>query len=97
MHYGLLLIIIIPFLGYLAFMLAIGLHFCKRNESLSGWLRESSGVGLTVLAWKHLGGGIFELYEIVPGFAVSALCIVLFSLAGKPSGKTALDQFGSVP
>jgi len=35
--------------------------------------------GLTVLIWKQLHGGLFDLYEIVPGFLLSAGMIVLFS------------------
>lgn len=39
-----------------------------------------------VIIWKQLNGGIFDVYEIVPGFLVSSLTIVLFSLLGlKPS------------
>jgi len=36
--------------------------------------------GITVLVWKHLSGGIFELYEIVPGFVLSFAAIVAISL-----------------
>lgn len=35
--------------------------------------------GLTVVIWKPLQGGLFDLYEIVPGFIASALAIVLVS------------------
>jgi Na+/proline symporter len=31
--------------------------------------------GLTVVVWKPLEGGLFDLYEIVPGFLVTALAI----------------------
>ena len=68
-----------------------------KRMTYNGAVAGIIGGGLTVLVWKPLESGIFELYEIVPGFAVSALCIVLFSLVGKPPGKTALDQFRSVP
>jgi len=36
--------------------------------------------GLTVVIWKQLSGGVFDLYEIVPGFIFSMLSIVLISL-----------------
>lgn len=36
--------------------------------------------GATVIAWKQLAGGIFEVYEIVPGFLLSTLAIVAVSL-----------------
>jgi sodium/proline symporter len=35
--------------------------------------------GLTVLVWKHLHGGWFDLYEIVPGFVLSSLAIFIGS------------------
>jgi sodium/proline symporter len=35
--------------------------------------------GLTVIAWKQLSGGIFDLYEIVPGVLISVLAIVVVS------------------
>jgi sodium/proline symporter len=34
--------------------------------------------GITVIAWKQLSGGIFDLYEIVPGVLFSIVAIVLF-------------------
>ncbi len=68
-----------------------------KRMTYNGAVAGIIGGGLTVLVWKHLEGGIFGLYEIVPGFVISALCIVLFSLVGKPPGKSALDQFRNVP
>ncbi len=35
---------------------------------------------VTVVVWKNLSGGIFELYEIIPGFVFSALASVIVSL-----------------
>ena len=35
--------------------------------------------GVTVVVWKQLEGGIFELYEIVPGILASVIAILLFS------------------
>ncbi|MCD6380109.1 sodium/proline symporter, partial [bacterium] len=40
--------------------------------------------GLTVVIWKQLNGGLFELYEIVPGFILSLIAIVIASLLSKP-------------
>ena len=37
-----------------------------------------SGAG-TVVIWRNLEGGIFELYEIVPGFIISTLIILIVS------------------
>lgn len=60
-----------------------------RNGALAGIL----GGGLTVLIWKPLEGGIFDLYEIVPGFLVSVLLIILFSRLGPNPDDTTLKQF----
>nr|WP_010131865.1 sodium/proline symporter PutP [Microbulbifer agarilyticus] len=35
--------------------------------------------GITVLVWKQLSGGIFDIYELLPGFVLSAAAIVLVS------------------
>ncbi len=40
--------------------------------------------GLSVVVWKQLEGGVFELYEIVPAFAASLLSIVVVSLISAP-------------
>ncbi|HHC71938.1 MAG TPA: sodium/proline symporter PutP [Thiotrichales bacterium] len=36
--------------------------------------------GATVIVWSRLQGGWFDLYELVPGFVLSALAVVLVSL-----------------
>ena len=45
----------------------------NRNGAIAGIL---SG-GLTVILWKQLSGGIFELYELVPGVIVSICALVI--------------------
>ncbi len=60
-----------------------------RNGAIAGIL----GGGITVLVWKQLDGGLFDLYEIVPGFAVSVCLIALFSLVDKSPGTNVLEQF----
>jgi sodium/proline symporter len=35
---------------------------------------------ITVVIWSNLSGGLFELYEIVPGFVLASVAIVLISL-----------------
>lgn len=51
----------------------------KENGALAGILTG----GITVLVWKHLDGGWFDLYEIVPGFVFSGCAVVVFSSAGR--------------
>jgi len=52
--------------------------------------------GITVIIWKQLQGGIFELYEIVPGFILSVLAILIFSLMDKRPSQEIIDQFNEV-
>ena len=40
--------------------------------------------GLTVVAWKQASGGLFDLYEIVPGVLVSFAAVVAVSLLDRP-------------
>jgi sodium/proline symporter len=44
--------------------------------------------GLTVLSWKQGSGGIFELYELVPGFLFATLAIWGVSRVGGPERRT---------
>ncbi|CAM3625598.1 sodium/proline symporter PutP [Parendozoicomonas haliclonae] len=47
-----------------------------RNGALAGILVG----GATVVIWSQLDGGLFDLYELLPGFVFSTLAIVLVSL-----------------
>ena len=38
--------------------------------------------GVTVILWKQLSGGIFDLYELIPGFLISTLTALLCGSAG---------------
>lgn len=40
---------------------------------------------VTVIIWKQLEGGIFDLYELLPGFIFASLAIILGSKLGKPT------------
>ena len=61
-----------------AIVLSLYWNAMTRNGALAGII----GGGLTVIVWKQLSGGLFDLYEIVPGAMVSIFCIVLFSKMG---------------
>ena len=52
--------------------------------------------GVTVLIWKNISGGIFELYEIVPGFIFSVAAIIFFSLIDNEPSKEITDEFQRV-
>tara|TARA_R110002050_G_scaffold75436_5_gene161734 strand:- start:107 stop:1567 length:1461 start_codon:yes stop_codon:yes gene_type:complete len=46
---------------------------------------------ITVVVWKQMTGGIFELYEIVPGFIFAMLVGVIVSKISPPTDKTIAD------
>ncbi|AKB23469.1 Acetate permease ActP (cation/acetate symporter) [Methanosarcina sp. WH1] len=50
-----------------------------RNGALGGMIVG----GLVVIVWKQLSGGIFDMYEIVPGFFLSCITIYLLSILDK--------------
>ena len=54
--------------------------------------------GVVAIAWIALKqfGGIFNIYEIVPGFIVSLIFIVIVSLMDNPPEKEILDEFDSI-
>ena len=40
---------------------------------------------ITVVVWKQLSGGLFDLYEILPGFVLASLSGIIVSLMSPPS------------
>ena len=68
-----------------AFGPAILLSLFWRNMNRNGALAGIIVGGITVVVWKQLTGGIFDLYEILPGFIFSSITIFVVSIAtGKP-------------
>jgi sodium/proline symporter len=51
-----------------------------RDGALAGMITGSA----TVVLWANLKGGIFDVYEILPGFIAGLLAIVIFSLFQTP-------------
>ncbi|WP_455365193.1 sodium/proline symporter PutP [Kaarinaea lacus] len=49
--------------------------------------------GLTVVIWKQLSGGLFDLYEIVPGFILSLFSIIVVSLLTQPPEESVQEEF----
>ncbi len=74
------------------FLLSLFWKRMTREGALAGIITG----GLTVLGWKQLDGGIFDLYEIIPGFLFSMTAILLFSRIGKPPIKEIIDEFDSL-
>lgn len=62
------------------------------NGALSGII----GGGITVLVWKQVSGGLFDLYEIVPGFLIASALIVVISLLDHPPAQSVSEQFQAV-
>ena len=59
-----------------ALLLSLFWERMTRNGALAGILVG----GLTTVAWDYMDGGIFELYELLPGFLFSVVAIVSVSL-----------------
>lgn len=51
---------------------------------------------IIVIIWKQLEGGIFELYELLPGFISAWLAILIFSRFGKPRSDESARIFDEV-
>lgn len=63
-----------------------------RNGALAGMITG----GIVVIVWNQLSGGLFELYEIVPGFILASAAIIIFTLLDKEPSKEVQDEFESV-
>ena len=64
---------------------------------MGGLRRVLAGIrvgGLTVLIWKQLA--LFGLYEIIPGFFLSALAIYVVSLLDAPPSEEITAVFDEV-
>ncbi|MFT7472642.1 MAG: sodium/proline symporter [Kiritimatiellia bacterium] len=51
---------------------------------------------VTVVVWSNLSGGLFDLYEIVPGFALASVVIVIITLLKPATDAQALNTFEEV-
>ena len=79
-----------------AFGPAIILSLFWRNMNRHGALAGIIVGGVVVVVWKQLSGGIFDLYEILPGFILSVIAIVVVSITtGGPdeSVKKCFDDY----
>ena len=48
---------------------------------------------VTVVVWKQLEGGIFEIYEILPGFVVCSLVVIAVSLLTREPAAGVISDF----
>lgn len=72
-----------------AVLLSLTWRRMTRNGALAGIV---SGA-VTVIVWSNLDGGLFDVYEILPGFVISTVAIAVFSLYDAPP-KMAARFFG---
>ncbi len=69
--------------------------FWKRTNKWGAIAGMLSG-GVTVIAWHYAEGGLFSLYELLPAFLVSSLCIVVVSLLTKAPEKEIAEEYEAV-
>ncbi|MBC7004922.1 sodium/proline symporter PutP [Photobacterium sp. BZF1] len=72
-----------------ALLLSLFWKEMNRNGALAGIVIGA----MTVVIWKQLTGGIFDLYEIVPGFIFATVAIVAVSKATGGASKAVEEQF----
>ncbi len=69
------------------------LSLYNRNITKYGAIAGMIVGALTVIIWKQLQGGIFELYELLPGFIAAWIAILLFSPFGKQMTSASQQMF----
>ncbi len=69
--------------------------FWRRMNALGAMAGIVVG-GLVVVFWRSLDGGIFDLYEIIPGVIASTLAIIIFSYLGKKPSAEVVECFDYV-
>ncbi|WP_370221555.1 sodium/proline symporter PutP [Cytobacillus sp.] len=60
-----------------------------RNGALAGIITGA----VTVIVWAQLTGGLFDLYELAPGFLFAGLAIIIVSLMDKAPSKEVQEQY----
>ncbi|MBW8192227.1 sodium/proline symporter PutP [Neiella marina] len=67
-----------------------------RRMTRAGALAGMLTGGITVVVWRQLSGGVFELYEMVPGVLLAVVAIVIGSLLSQHPVQSVLDDFDAV-
>ena len=52
--------------------------------------------GLTVVIWKQLSGGVFELYEIIPGLIASTTAVIIGILLTPPPSNDIVERHDTI-
>ncbi len=79
-----------------AFGPAIILSLYWRNMNRNGALAGVMVGGLTVVIWDTLSGGLFDLYEIIPGFLFSMIAIVVVSRMTTGPDQDIAEEFDKI-
>ncbi|MCH7816429.1 MAG: sodium/proline symporter PutP [Proteobacteria bacterium] len=66
--------------------------FWRKMTALSAVVGMTLGA-ITVVVWSNLSGGVFELYEIVPGFLLASTAIVVVSWWRPEQNSDTLEQY----
>ena len=67
-------------------------HTITKNGAIAGMIVGS----LTVIVYKQLEGGIFDLYELIPGFVAAWIAILVFSKIGAKNSEDVEEIFNEV-
>jgi sodium/proline symporter len=63
-----------------------------RNGALVGMILGA----VTVVFWKQLDGGVFDMYEILPGFIICTIAVIVVSLLDKEPQPEIQDEFAEM-
>lgn len=72
--------------------------FWRKTTKLGALLGMVVG-GVVMIIWANLsggGGGIFDLYELVPGFAAGFIAIFLGSIFDKSDNKEVFAEYDKI-
>ncbi|WP_394208846.1 sodium/proline symporter PutP [Enterovibrio calviensis] len=72
-----------------ALLLSLFWKDMNRNGALAGVIIG----GVTVVVWKQISGGIFDIYEIVPGFIFASVAIISISKMTGGAADTVMQKF----
>lgn len=66
-----------------------------RRMTLPGAIAGMVAGGVSDIIWSLMDGGIWDVYEIIPGFIIGSLAIIIFSMMTKPTDDM-IDEFDRV-
>ena len=79
-----------------AFGPLIILSLYNRNITKSGAIWGMVVGATTVMVWKQIEGGIFDVFELLPGFIFSWIAILVFSKYSDESSDVILENYDAV-